>query len=422
MRIKKYCITLILLLFGVGIAHSQESRTEICVDFRVNSTVIDSAYSDNAARMQEIIEFLRNIHQDSTINIVEISFCGAASPEGSDQLNRKLARGRLSALEKFIRKEVDIPDSLITRNDSYIPWDYLKSQIEDSGLTHKDEVISILEEESLLVDYHHPNTHIDNRIVKLKRLDNGKVWQQMNKLLLRAYAKCLCRIRNVQAETSTRSGPVIVPDTIKVEPIVEVVEIQPDTTAIVAPVVPDVEEWTRKLHVKTNAIGLGMGIANVAAEIDLAKHWSFTLPVYYSAWDYFKTTIKFRTFSVQPEFRYWLSENNDGCFAGAHFGLAYYNFAFDGDYRYQDHNRETPSIGGGLSIGYRLPISRNNRWWVEFSLGAGIYSRHYDKFHNTPNTKDGLMIESIKKTYWGIDQAAVSFSYSFDLKKKGGKR
>ena len=61
MRIKKYCITLILLLFGVGAAHSQESRTEICVDFRVNSTVIDSAYSDNAARMQEIIEFLRNI-------------------------------------------------------------------------------------------------------------------------------------------------------------------------------------------------------------------------------------------------------------------------------------------------------------------------------------------------------------------------
>ena len=42
--------------------------------------------------------------------------------------------------------------------------------------------------------------------------------------------------------------------------------------------------------------------------------------------------------------------------------------------------------------------------------------------NNAGITKDGLMIESIKKTYWGIDQAAVSFSYSFDLKKKGGKR
>jgi hypothetical protein len=183
-----------------------------------------------------------------------------------------------------------------------------------------------------------------------------------------------------------------------------------------------VGEWNRNLHIKTNTLGLGLAIANVAVEIDLSKHWSFTLPVYYSAWDYFKSTIKFCTFAVQPEFRYWLSEENDGFFAGAHFGLAYYNFAFDGDYRYQDHNRETPAIGGGVSIGYRLPISKNNCWRVEFSLGAGVYSRHYDKFYNTPRTKDGLMIESIKKTYWGIDQVAVSFSYSFDLKKKGGKR
>ena len=422
MRIKKYCITLILLLFGVGIAHSQERHTEICIDFRVNSTVIDSAYSDNAARMQEMLEFLRTIRQDSTINIIEVSFCGAASPEGSYQLNRKLAQGRLSALEKFIRSEVDIPDSLITYNDSYIPWDYLKSQIEDSGLIRKDEVIAILEEEARLVDYHHPNTHIDNRVVKLRALDGGKVWQQMNNLLFEQMRNACAVFVTYKKELPPIQVSVIVPDTIKVEPIVEAVEIVPDTTAIIETVIPEVEEWSRKLHLKTNAIGLGMAIANVAAEVDLAKHWSFTLPVYYSAWDYFKSTIKFRTFAVQPEFRYWLSEENDGFFAGAHFGLAYYNFAFDGDYRYQDHNRETPTIGCGVSIGYRLPISKNNRWRVEFSLGAGVYSNHYDKFHNTPRTKDGLMIESIKKTYWGIDQAAVSFSYSFDLKKKGGKR
>ena len=419
MRIKKYYITFIVLLFCVGFTYAQEKRTEICVDFRVNSTVIDSAYSDNAVRMREIIDFLEAIRRDSTINIVEVSFCGAASPEGSDQLNRRLAQGRLTALERLVRKEVDIPDSLITHNDSYIPWDYLKSQIEDSELLHKDEVIAILEEEARLVDYHYPNLHIDNRIVKLKNLDNGKVWQQMNKLFFGRMRNACAVFVTYKKELPPVQEPVIVPDTVVVEPPVEIVR---DTTSVVDNIVPEVEEWTRKLHVKANAIGLGMGIANVAAEIDLAKHWSFTLPVYYSAWDYFKTTIKFRTFSVQPEFRYWLSENNDGFFAGAHFGLAYYNFAFDGDYRYQDHNRETPAIGGGVSIGYRLPISKNNRWRVEFSLGAGVYSNHYDKFHNTPRTKDGLMIESIKKTYWGIDQAAVSFSYSFDLKKKGGKR
>ena len=414
MCIKNYCILLILLLLSVGIAHSQETRTEISVDFRVNSTVIDFAYSGNIDRIQEIIDFLRAIRQDSTVNIVEVSFCGAASPEGSAQQNRRLARSRLEALEKIIRREVDIPDSLITRNDNYIPWDYLKSQIEGSGLVSKDKVIAILKEEARLVDYYYPYTHVDNRIVKLKALDGGVVWQQMNSLFFE-------QMRNASVVFVTHKKelpPVEEPEA----EVVAVAETAPDTAATATPIAPEVEEWAHKLHLKTNAIGLGMGIANVAVEIDMARHWSFALPVYYSAWDYFKQTVKFRTFAVQPEFRYWLSDENDGFFAGAHFGLAYYNLAIDGDYRYQDHNRETPAIGGGVSIGYRLPISKNNRWRVEFSVGAGAYTNHYDKFHNTPDTKDGLLIESNKNTYWGIDQAAVSFSYSFDLKKKGGKR
>lgn len=415
MRIKKYCITLILLLFGVGVAHSQERHTEICIDFRVNSTVIDSAYSDNAARMQEMVEFLRTIRQDSTINIIEVSFCGAASPEGSYQLNRKLAQGRLSALEKFIRSEVDIPDSLITYNDSYIPWDYLKSQIEDSGLIRKDEVIAILEEEARLVDYHHPNTHIDNRVVKLRALEGGKVWQQMNNLFFNRMRNACAVFVTYKKELPPVQVPIIVPDTITIEPIVEAVEIVPDTTAIIKTVIPEVEGWSRKLHLKTNAIGLGMAIANVAAEIDLAKHWSFTLPVYYSAWDYFTSTIKFRTLAVQPEFRYWFNENNQKFFVGAHFGYAQYNIAVDGDYRIQDHNGTSPALGGGISVGYRMPISKNDKWHIEFTLGAGVYGLHYDKFYNVNN---GKLVDTYRKTYWGIDNAAVNISYRFDLKKR----
>lgn len=420
MRIKKFYITLILLLYSVGFAHSQKRYTEICIDFRVNSTVIDYAFSDNAARMQEMVEFLRSIRQDSTINIIEVSFCGAASPEGSYQLNRKLAQGRLGALEKVIRNEIDIPDSIITRNDSYIPWDNLKSQIEDSEFGSKDEVIAILEE-SRSVDYYHQNTNTENHIVKLKELDGGKVWNQMNKLFFEQMRNACVTFVTYKKELTPIQEHVIIPDTIKSEPEPEVEEIVPDTTAIIETILPEVEGWSRKLHLKTNATGLGMAIANVAAEVDLEKHWSFTLPVYYSTWNYVKSTIKLRTFSIQPELRYWPSEENDGFFAGAHFGLAYYNFAFDGDYRYQDHRRETPAVGGGVNAGYRLPISKNHRWSVELSLGAGVYYLHYDKFHNTPNTKDGLMIESIKKTYWGIDQIAVSFSYSLNVKKKGDR-
>lgn len=182
------------------------------------------------------------------------------------------------------------------------------------------------------------------------------------------------------------------------------------------------EPFSRKLSLKTNIVGLSMSIANVAIEFDLARHLSFSLPVYYSAWDYFTPKVKFRTFAVQPELRYWPSADNEGLFAGAHFGLAYYNLAFGEDYRYQDHGGNTPAIGGGLSVGYRMPLGQSSRWKMEFSIGVGGYSLQYDKFHNTNDVKDGLLVGQVKKSYWDIDQATVSLSYTFGLKRKEGRR
>ena len=185
-----------------------------------------------------------------------------------------------------------------------------------------------------------------------------------------------------------------------------------------------------RLHVKTNFIALAMLSANLAVEADVARHWSVTLPVSYCAMDWFKSTIKFRNFTVKPEVRYWFRHaDNDGFFAGAHFQLCYYNYAFDGKYRYQDYRGRTPALGGGLGLGYRKPISQNKRWRMEFELGAGVYPLDFSVFHNTPDVRDGQWIERRKKTYWGIDNAAVTLAYSFDLKKfqktylkKGGKR
>ena len=175
-----------------------------------------------------------------------------------------------------------------------------------------------------------------------------------------------------------------------------------------------------RLYVKTNMIGLALLSANLAVEVDLTRHWSVTLPVYYCAIDWFKSTIKFRNFTVQPEARYWFRHSaNDGFFLGAHVGMAYYNFAFDGQYRYQDYRGRTPALGGGLSTGYRMPISSHNKHWrIEFTIGAGIYPLDYSIFNNTPNVKDGQWVERRKKTYIGLDQTAVTLAYSFDLKKR----
>ncbi len=177
------------------------------------------------------------------------------------------------------------------------------------------------------------------------------------------------------------------------------------------------EPW-RHLYIKTNGIAWAMGITNIAAEIVLDRRWSVALPIYYSGWNYLKYTQKFRTFTLQPEVRYWINAvDNNGLYAAAHLGLGWYNVALNGDYRIQDHGGNSPAFGGGVSAGYRLPFKHSKRWSIEFSLGVGVYGVHYDKFSNC---KNGLLTETKSGAWVGIDQAAATIVYTLDLKKKGG--
>lgn len=68
-----------------------------------------------------------------------------------------------------------------------------------------------------------------------------------------------------------------------------------------------------------------------------------------------------------------------------------------------------------MSVGYRLPIGKSNHWNAEFSLGAGVYSLYYDKFHNKP---DGRLSSSVRDVFFGIDQVAISLSYKLNFKTK----
>lgn len=167
-----------------------------------------------------------------------------------------------------------------------------------------------------------------------------------------------------------------------------------------------------QIAVKTNALGWAMGTINVAVETDLAENWSVNLPLYYSGYDYFTETLKFRIFTFQPELRYHIPAVN-GLFVGAHLGLGWFNVAY-GDWRVQDSER--PAYGGGLGIGYRLPLCSNRRWAVEFAIGAGVYDVSYDRFYNESNGPADAL--NVRKVFVGIDNVAVTFLYSMDLKKE----
>lgn len=413
-----FSAVVLLLLGGFSLSAQEVHRTEISVDFRTNRSVLDTAYMNNAQRIQEIVDFMQYLQTQQSYIIRGVNFSGYASPEGSYRVNTRLAQRRMQALESLIRSKVDIPDMMILREEGYIHWDYLKAQIAASDLPNKAELLRILDEESQLVDYYYGN-QIDARVLKIRNLDKGQTWNELHQ-------RYFDHMRRAQV-TFLMDRQVLVVPTLAEAPVRQqyaqqprILRTAPETT--LEGMDTYVAGWWPKWYVKTNTLALATGITNAAVEFDFAKHWSVALPVLYSAWNYFTETIKFRTFAVQPEVRYWFREDHHRWFVGAHASLAYYNVAVDGGYRYQDHGAESPTYGGGLAFGYRLPIALDGRLCLDFSLGAGVYALHYDVFHNTPDTKDGLMIKTCKQTYFGIDQVAVSLNYSFDLKKKGGKR
>ena len=387
-------------------------REEMHVRYVVAKAELERNYMNNAPVLDRIVEWAEDIKKDTMVNILSVEFCGAVSPEGSVPFNHWLSAARMNTLEEYVRERVDIPEELIVRNNHYIAWDELKVMVQESDLPNKDEVMSVLNRENTSV-----GNNLDSRIAALKALDDGKTWDII-------FNRYFIHMRNaymvIVTEKSEKFYEHRMRNMVAAMPSLSTVARSQSEPAKLLPVVASDSSApvdTCYMYVKTNLVGLGMLMGNLGVEFDLGRYLSLSIPVYYSALDYFSPTVKFRTFAAQPELRVWPMTNEDGLFIGAHAGFAYYNFAFGGDWRYQDHDGTSPTLGGGLSLGFRLPISRSKNWKLEFSVGAGVYPLYYDVFHNMKNIEEGQLFDTRSKTYIGLDNINIGISYRIPMKK-----
>ena len=409
MHICKYVISAVLLLSGTFTLWGQRDTMEFRIHFRTGSMTMDPDYGGNASKFKELERFFFKTMNDTEVSVVGISVRGSASLEGSLQHNIDLAKGRLAVMEEKVRS-LGIPDSLIVKNHFDIEWDAVSSMLDSSGIDGAEEAIQIIADR--ITD--------PERISRLRQLEDGNIWEWLhihcfNYLRYSSVVIVTEKDRPAQLFTVTYRPPLAVGTA---PPVID----EPGKLEIPADVQND--EWSPRIYIKSNAAGWLLFAANAGVEIDIARHWSFSLPIYFSTINYFVPDIKFRVLAFQPEFRYWFSPDNRGWYLGVHFGCAWYNISVGGAWRYQDHDGDSPALGGGISAGYRLPLSRNGRWNVDFSIGAGVYGVHYDMFHNE---SDGLLARTVKRTYWGPDNLEVTFSYSFDtgrkaVRTKGGER
>ena len=191
----------------------------------------------------------------------------------------------------------------------------------------------------------------------------------------------------------------------KEEAITAQPERQPEQTVKITP--EAASSSGRYVAVKTNLAAWAGTVVNLAADVQVSEHVSVELPVLWCPW-YVSDKHAVKTFTIQPEGRYWLARPGKGHFFGVHAHIGWFNVKWNRD-RYQDTSR--PLLGAGISYGYLLPLGEH--WAGEFTLGAGYANMKYDTYYNIGN---GARIDTRTKNYWGITRVGISVVYRFNLK------
>ena len=342
----------------------------------------------------------------------EVNIEGSASPEGHIELNRKLARNRAIFTAERIKRSTGIDPSLINITSRVFSW---RDACEEGVARGIVDSYSCGKGDGGVIDRATRRKLNESVFPEMRAARVTVVTRDLEKIEYVVYEDEIIGEAPVEEPSAVAGGEKTSREEVMPEPVVDMdqgVEERLDR---------ETGEWVRNMRVKSNLPAWGMLWMNVHAEVDLVPHFSFSLPVYYSFYNYFSRRRKFRTFGVQPELRWFARRDNKGFFIGAHFGVFYYNVAFGGETRYQDHDGKTPAIGGGLAVGYRWKLGKgaDTRWEMEASLGGGIYRLDYDLFRNETN---GLLTGRRKRTFYGIDQASLSLIYRFGVTRHAEKK
>lgn len=371
------------MLLGCIQAFGQESRKEVCIGFPVGNSTLDTAYGNNAARLSEVVSFLESVKKDSTLELVEVSFCGSASPEGGFAINRELAEKRRNSLERYVRERVSLPDGIISRPEGFIAWERLAELVEVSDMPHKEEAVDVLRNVPEFT-YNNKGVLVDSRKKHLMELQYGRTWHYMHKHFFD-------QIRNASVILVTvRQKPVIEEKTVvKEEPVVPA---PADTTAVVekADTIVAVSPETSKpfyMALKTNMLYDVLAVPNIGVEFYLGKNWSISGNWMYGWWKKNSSHRYWRIYGGDLAVRYWLGKKaNEKPLTGHHIGIYGQAFTYDFEWGGKGYMGGEPggtlwdktNYAAGVEYGYSLPVA--NRLNIDFTLGVGYWGGKYYEY------------------------------------------
>ena len=150
-------------------------RDELEIVFKVSKADIDSSVFNNEVTFGKILKAVDKIYSYPDMRLEKIEVAGYASPEGPPDFNAWLGQARADALIDYIiehRPQYNLTREHFRIRNGEENWEGLRRVVAASDMDHRDEVIAIIDNDSI------PS---ERRKLWIEKIDHGWVWHRMLK-------------------------------------------------------------------------------------------------------------------------------------------------------------------------------------------------------------------------------------------------
>ena len=133
---------------------ARASMIQLDINFPVNVTTVRPTYMNNPRELKKADSLILALSQNQHIDIRGVNIQGYASPDGSYSNNERLARGRSQGFKTYLASNYPSNQHIRNATTQWVPedWDGLAILVQESNILRKDDVLSIIHNESLLPD------------------------------------------------------------------------------------------------------------------------------------------------------------------------------------------------------------------------------------------------------------------------------
>ena len=161
----------------------RRDKEALFVLFPVDKSDLKPDYQNNAQVLDKILDLTRKVLNDTTCRVKVIQIVGFASLEGSVANNEKLATNRALALQNYVQKELNLPDSVFESVGAGEAWTELRDQLDETSQTSAQENVQLRK----AIDIIDSESDLNVRESKLRRLNRGSVWTYIKQNALRIH-------------------------------------------------------------------------------------------------------------------------------------------------------------------------------------------------------------------------------------------